>query len=423
MRYLFLCVAVLLWACHEPPSTTSVEPDLNDKTGQTKFQSVPNEIVARIDGHDILLSDVDAPIRLGLYDMEWQAYQLRRESLKRLAAKSGGRVEIFLEPPVPPRLNVKLGNRPIRGVSDAPVLLTVFCSFQSSHCARLQPVLEQLRKDYGEHLALAYFDFPQAYHRNGLDAAIAARCGSEDKVNWAFYDSLFGIYDDLNFDRFSRLAVQTGVTPNRFKACYDEKRYEQDVRDDVDYARSLGFGNVPVVLVNGLYVKGPKTAPAYQYYIDQELSRLEVRAITADNVENVSLPAETSEDEKYVPQGLGYDRVRDLSNLPLRDKSEVTLSRNWVNGHLADESEITAYFYKGNHAPEGNHVLKLADVEGHDFFETMGFREGDVILQVNGQWVHENQNNLWNELRYSGRVEVKLMRRGKPVTYYYRFGD
>ena len=383
-----------------------------------------SNIAARINGREVSLAEIDGPVKLALYDLEWQKYQLRRESLKRFAELSGGDMEVFLKPPAPPRLQIDLGERPIRGDRDAPVLLSVFCSFQSSHCARLQPVLDQLREDNGTELALAYFDFPQGFHRYGMDAANAVRCGFEDGPNWDYLDSMFGIYDDLNLTRFKSLARQTGVTPNQFTSCYNERKFENDILDDINYAQSLAFKNVPVVLVNGLYVKGPKTVEAYQFHIDEELARLGINKAVLDNTPNQDEGDDMVDDaEDFVPQGLGYDRVRDVANLPLRDKSQVTLSRVWMNEQLSDEAGLTGYFYKGDHKPGGNHVLKLSDVSGHSFFETMGFRTGDVILQVNGEWIHENQNSLWNDLRYSDDIEVKLMRRGKPVTYYYRFRD
>ena len=393
--------------------------------GFDQAASKETSAVARIDGVDIAMEAVDAPIQLGLYDLEWEKYQLRRASLKRMISDNGGPAEIFLKPPEPPRLIIDLQGRPLRGAPDAPVILSVFCSYQSSHCARLQPVLNNLRAHYGEALSLAYFDFPQGYHRYGTDAALAVRCAFDQTVSWDFADSVSSAFDDLNFRRFELLASQSGIDQTSFKSCYDAREFVPAIQDDIEYSRSLGFSSVPIVLVNGLYIKGPRDEAVYRFYIDQELTRLGVslaeKAEHPDKEDDQNAPEEINDDDP--PQTLGYDRVRTQANTPPRDKSEITLSRAWLSDQLRNEDTLKAHFYKGDHKPSGFAVLKLGDISGNAFFETLGLKTGDVILQVNGEWVHEGQNGLWTELRYSDDVEIKLMRRGKPVTYYYRMGD
>ncbi len=478
MRIFTVLIVILLAACSRQSAESPPIPD----------QKTPgHDIAARINGQPITLEVVDRTIELGLYDLEWQKYQLRRASLNRLAGDQPGKIEILLEPPVPPRLSIDYDNRPIRGRTDAPVRIAAFCSYQSSHCVRLQPKLAALREAYKDQLSVAYFDFPQGFHRYGIDAALAVRCASEVKPNWDYLDSVFGATDDLNFRRFELLARQTRTDPAQFKACFDERRYVDLIKADIAFSQSLGFNSVPIVLINGLYIRGPKPLATYQFYIDQELDRLgvshnentkavltklplkltaviEARENTAviedmptkesnsykvgeavlegvmligiepdrvflDNdgvLEFLPLSDEETitDDSVFVPEGIGRDRVRGVDGGAInRDKSEIALSRAWLSDHLRDESALTQFLYKGDHKPSGFHVLKLADVEGNEFYETLGFRTGDVILQVNDEWIHEGQNPLWNELRFSDNIELKLMRRGQPVTYYYKIGD
>lgn len=409
MKRAFTCLAIfVLSACAQ-----------SDDTQETIEHT--SEIVAVQGDQSITMAQVDAPLTLALYDLEWQKYQLRKASLNKILKDRGGDAKVTLEPPTPPRLDIVWGDRPIRGDTDAPIKLAVFCSFQSSHCARLQPVLETLQQAYRSRLAIGYYDFPQDHHRFGYSAARTARCAIDQNENWDFIDSLFAAYDDLTLRRYELIARQTGIRPMALKMCYSGNHFDDAIDADISYGKSLGFKSVPVVLINGLYVKGPRTVEAYMHYIDQELARLGVS--TSDAPKDASLvgaeDAEAEEDETYVPQGLGYDRVRNPDASTPR-QSELTLSRSWLTDQLRDDAALKDKFYKAEHKAGGFSVLKLSDISGNAFFETLGLRTNDVILKVNGEWVHEGQNGLWEELRFSDEVEIQLMRRGKPVTYRYR---
>jgi type II secretory pathway component PulC len=52
-------------------------------------------------------------------------------------------------------------------------------------------------------------------------------------------------------------------------------------------------------------------------------------------------------------------------------------------------------------------------------WETMGLRDGDVLVMVNGAPMLDDGDALFDALRDRTQVTVQLLRRGLPVTYAY----
>ena len=58
-------------------------------------------------------------------------------------------------------------------------------------------------------------------------------------------------------------------------------------------------------------------------------------------------------------------------------------------------------------------------MEQQEFYTTLGLKDGDVLMQVNGEWVHSGQNSLWDTLSREEPVSLIVMRKGYPLRYDY----
>jgi len=469
---------------------------------------VSDIIVAELGNNHISLEELDTSIQLSLFDLEWRKYQLRKQALKSLISHKSKvlkvadqQTKINLTPPTPPRIKLIEDNRKIRGQSSANIMVDVFCSYQSSHCARLQPTLTELEKHYADQIAFRFFDLPQKFHRFGVSAANAVHCASEysqeNKQIWAFQSALYADINQLNPQRYLFIAEQLGIKSSEFDQCLTEKRYQDTISADIAFGKQIGLGNVPAVFINGLYVKGANAAEMYRFYIDQELQQMGkdinvqqsalpiiLVATTISNLGNQStailgnnkgdntksykagehifplvsiikiLPNQILIDNKGVTERIniqtskGHQQAEDPSylislsdaesedislqkedNETLIDKpkqrslpvtGEMTLSRNWLNQQLLDQSELEKHFYKAEHVVEGLHLIKLKNIDNQRFYTSLGLKSDDVIMRVNDQWVHEAQNPLWASLQQSDPVSLVVMRKGLPYRYDYR---
>ncbi|MBB5212392.1 thioredoxin domain-containing protein [Microbulbifer hydrolyticus] len=246
-------------------------------------QTAGDPVVARIDESAITLAEVDQKIRLERHDLALDEYQLRFNTLKSMvdaelttAATTDKQpaVDWLLPHPTPPRLEIDTAGRPLRGNPEAPVTLAVFCSYQSVHCASTNLVLRELLERYAGWIAVAPFDFPMHYHRQGIQAATAVHCASQQGTPWGYADGLYTRAKTMEADVFPQLASQLGFAQDAFDRCLGEPDGNDRIAADTALARTLGLQSVPVVFINGLYVKGPKTSEHYAMWIDEELARL-----------------------------------------------------------------------------------------------------------------------------------------------------
>ncbi|WOX04735.1 thioredoxin domain-containing protein [Microbulbifer pacificus] len=271
LRLLPVFIAALLTACGEDAPAAS-------DTGKRDEQ-----MVARIGNSAITLGEVDQKIILERHDLALAEYQLRFDTLKSMveakfpsadSTEARPAVDWLLPYPSPPRLEIDTADRPLRGNPAAPITLAVFCSYQSVHCAATNLVLRELLDRYAGWISIAPFDFPMRYHRQGAPAAVAVHCASLQGMPWAYADGLYTRAKTLDEKVFTQLASQLGIAQDAFSRCLDEPDRIDRITADTAQARALGLHSVPVVFVNGLYVKGPQPLEHYAMWIDQELLRL-----------------------------------------------------------------------------------------------------------------------------------------------------
>ncbi|WP_245720716.1 thioredoxin domain-containing protein [Microbulbifer yueqingensis] len=244
-----------------------------------RAQASAETVVARIGDRPITMAEVDHGIRLERHDLAEAEFRLRSGQLRKLidsnnASGAADGVEWLLEPPAPPRMEIPVQGRDLRGNPEAPVTLAIFCSYQSPHCAQLNPILLRLLENYAGWLRLAPFDLPLRYHRQGPAATAAAFCARLQGAGWRYADGLYALGDRLVEDGFVRLAAMQDLDREAFKACLRDHASAPGLPADRALASELGLRSVPVVFINGLYTKGPRPYEYYALWIDREMERL-----------------------------------------------------------------------------------------------------------------------------------------------------
>nr|WP_010131189.1 thioredoxin domain-containing protein [Microbulbifer agarilyticus] len=245
--------------------------------GNATSTAQAERIVATVGGQPIYLHEVDAAIQIQHHDLLLTEYEMRFAQLTQMVNakqdQTGGDVEWLLDHPTPPRIEVHAGARPVRGNPQATVALTVFCSYQSVHCAQVHPHLLTLLDAYPGWVSLRHVDYPMHFHREGHNAARAARCAARQGAPWAYADGLYARSRHLDGDVYPLLAKQLSLKPEDLTTCMQEPEVSALVDADLALAREQGFGNVPIVLINGLYTRGPKSYEHYAMWVARELQR------------------------------------------------------------------------------------------------------------------------------------------------------
>ncbi len=167
------------------------------------------------------------------------------------------------------------GKDPFWGRPDAPVTVVEVSDFECPFCSRVEPTMDQIRKNYGpEKVRIVWKHNPLPFHKEARPAAEAAATvftlGGNDAF-WKFHDTVFQNQRTLSEDNFEKWAVASGVDGAKFKAAYSAKKDAAKVDEDLAMAKSIGVTGTPAFRINGITLVGAQPYEKFKEIIDQEL--------------------------------------------------------------------------------------------------------------------------------------------------------
>jgi len=173
----------------------------------------------------------------------------------------------------PPRQDLE-ATRLVRGKTDAPVTLVTFSDYQCPYCIRAEPVLAEVLQRYPEDVRVIHRHFPlDSIHPFARPASEAAMCADEQGKFWAFHDAIFARSGQLSENSFAEIGSEVGLDTGALATCIDERRYQDFVDKDFEAGRTAGVTGTPAFFVNGILLKGARTADQLSAVIDSELER------------------------------------------------------------------------------------------------------------------------------------------------------
>jgi len=152
-----------------------------------------------------------------------------------------------------------------RGPQDAYVTIMEYSDFQCPYCSELEPVLEQLEKDFPGDVRVVYRHSPlvSIHDKAALGTQAAEAAGKQGKF-WEMHDLLFSTQKDwegFTPEEFTTWVVaqagDLGLDTAEFQTDYESPAMVKLAQDAWDRGSSIGFPGTPMVLFNGNYYNGP----------------------------------------------------------------------------------------------------------------------------------------------------------------------
>ncbi len=182
-------------------------------------------------------------------------------------------------PPSDEPKNVVLGDSPVKGNRDAKVVVVEFTDYECPFCEKFYTEsYKQLVKDYVDtgKVRIVVKDFPLSnIHPKAQKAAEAALCVKEqigDSGYFRMHDKLFENQKDLSVENYKKWARLMDVSGVKFDACLDSGKFEQTVKDSVEYGSSLGVTGTPSIFINGKILRGAQPYEVIKQALDSELA-------------------------------------------------------------------------------------------------------------------------------------------------------
>jgi protein-disulfide isomerase len=181
-------------------------------------------------------------------------------------------VRVLLPLPNPPKVKVNTQGAPTLGPADAPVTVVEFSDYECPACRSTHEVVKQVRAMYGDKVQWIYKEYPLRRHHDAFRAAEASHCAEDQGKFWEYQEKLF-TSPDLSPAGLVSLAVQLGMSQDKFSQCLQDSKYKTLVEKNIQDAVEAGLDRTPSFMINGtLFVGGP-SVEALKGMIDEELNK------------------------------------------------------------------------------------------------------------------------------------------------------
>ncbi|HET6279863.1 MAG TPA: thioredoxin domain-containing protein, partial [Polyangia bacterium] len=171
------------------------------------------------------------------------------------------------------KVDVKLGNAPVKGAASAQVTVLEFSDFQCPFCSRVGPTLKQIEDEYKGKVKIAFRNLPLPFHDKAQLAAEASLAAHEQGKFWPYHDKLFGNQQALDRPSLEKYAEELGLNMTKFKAALDSGKYKKQVEQDSKDAAAVGATGTPTFFVNGTRLVGAQPFDQFKTLIDAELQK------------------------------------------------------------------------------------------------------------------------------------------------------
>ena len=188
----------------------------------------------------------------------------------REAAPSGPDPDAVHELPIP-------ASAPRRGPRDAPIVIQEITDLQCPFCARAQPALEQIVRDYPDQVQIVWRDYPLPFHQHAGLAAEAAREVKAQRGDAAFFEYtaiLFANQRDLGLEKLVEYAGQIPrVDARRLRRALTRRTHQAVVEADVESAQVLGSIGTPTFLIDGRSLVGAQPYERFREAVEAAIER------------------------------------------------------------------------------------------------------------------------------------------------------
>jgi protein-disulfide isomerase len=178
----------------------------------------------------------------------------------------------FVPAGAPVKIDVRADD-PVRGNPKAPVTIVLFSDFQCPYCARVEPIMKDVERAYGNKVKVVWKHQPLSFHAQALPAAEAAEAAREQGKFWQMHDGLFADQRALSPERYEQVAKEIGLDVSRFKQSIASGRNRTRIQQDQALAMTVGAQGTPTMFINGEKVVGARPLEQLKPIIDRALAQ------------------------------------------------------------------------------------------------------------------------------------------------------
>ena len=160
----------------------------------------------------------------------------------------------------------------VDGPTDAPVTLIEYGDYECPHCVKAFPVLEQVRKAYGDKLRFVFRHVPKSGQAFDKQAAEAAEFAAASGKFWPMHAQLFAPDAGHDLEQLVAAAASIGLDAAACRQALLERSFAERVRELSIAALHSGIIGTPSVFINGVRYENRIEEPLLRAAIERALA-------------------------------------------------------------------------------------------------------------------------------------------------------
>lgn len=138
----------------------------------------------------------------------------------------------------------------------AKVVLVEFGDYQCPACKAVNPLVNQILKDYTGKITFVFRNFLLPQHQYAIISAESAEIAGDQGKFWEMHDMIYDHQDEWvgsksPKDIFLQYAKNLGMNTEEFKRSLDANKYSDKIERDRNDGHSINIDATPTFFVNG----------------------------------------------------------------------------------------------------------------------------------------------------------------------------
>jgi protein-disulfide isomerase len=174
--------------------------------------------------------------------------------------------------------SVPIDGNPVVGKPTAKVTIVEAYEYACPFCRRVNPTIDELKKQYGDDLRVAYKQYvvhPQVATTPALAVCAAHKQGKFHDLSNMIWEKSWpdGRMGDLSENTIMGYAKDLGLNLEKFKADLGGEECKKTIADDQAALARVGVRGTPAFFINGRFLSGAQPIENFKAIIDEEMKK------------------------------------------------------------------------------------------------------------------------------------------------------
>ncbi len=166
----------------------------------------------------------------------------------------------------------------VNGKGNKKVTFVEYGDFQCPACGQYYPIIEQVRKKFGDDITFQFRNFPLVQiHPNAMAAHRAAEAADKQGKFWEMYNLLYARQQDwVSAGSAGKImegfAEELGINADQFKKDVASSQTNDAINADIKAGQALGVSSTPTFFINNKKIdKSPQDVEGFNKLIQEAI--------------------------------------------------------------------------------------------------------------------------------------------------------